>query len=105
MLFRIMITIPVTSGRQKGSGIMAMEPNEKVKAFKSLIQQKIQKLIGEFAEGMISREQFHVIYERYTSQLAMADMAAMMGAPDAVICMLQDGPPTIAVKEAHMGKA
>ncbi len=84
---------------------MAMESSEKVKAFKALIQQKIQKLITEFADGAISREQFHVIYERYTSQMALADMAAMSGAPDAVMGMVQDGPPTLAVKEAHMGKA
>jgi hypothetical protein len=81
------------------------EPSEKVKAFKATIQQKIQKLISEFAEGAISREQFHAIYERYTSQMALADMAAMTGAPDAVLGMVQEGPPTIAVKEAHMGKA
>jgi hypothetical protein len=84
---------------------VAMESSEKVKAFKALIQQKIQKLIGEFSEGAISREQFHAVYERYTSQLALADMAAVSGAPDSVIGMVQDGPPTIAVKEAHMGKA
>jgi hypothetical protein len=84
---------------------MAMEPSEKVKAFKALIQQKIQKLIGEFAEGVISREQFHAIYERYTSQLALVDMASLSAAPDSVMGIVQEGPPTIAVKEAHMGKA
>jgi hypothetical protein len=84
---------------------MAMDSSEKVKAFKATIQQKIQKLISEFADGAISREQFHAIYERYTSQLALADMASVSGAPDAVIGLVQEGPPTIAVKEAHMGKA
>ena len=82
-----------------------MDSSEKVKALKAQVQQKIQKLITEFAEGGISREQFHVVYERYTSQMALADMAAMTGTPDAVIGMAQDGPSTIAVKEAHMGKA
>ncbi len=82
-----------------------MEPNQKMQAFKTQTQEKIRKLIAEFAEGMVSREQFHVIYERYTSQLAMADMAAASRSPDAVMGMLSDMPATIAVREAHMGKA
>jgi hypothetical protein len=79
--------------------------SDKVQAFKAQIQTKIQKLLAEFAEGVISREQFHAVYERYTSQMALADMAALSAMPDAVIGVVQDGPPTIAVKEAHMGKA
>jgi len=82
-----------------------MEPTLKMQAFKAQTQEKIQKLITEFATGAISREQFHIIYERYTSQLALADMAAASRSPDAVMGMLQDMPATIAVKEAHMGKA
>ncbi|MEP6985532.1 MAG: hypothetical protein ABI970_08035, partial [Chloroflexota bacterium] len=82
-----------------------MEPNQKMQVFKTQTQEKIRKLIAEFAEGMVSREQFHVIYERYTSQLAMADMAAASRSPDAVMGMLSDMPATIAVREAHMGKA
>lgn len=84
---------------------MAKDSSEKVKTYKALIQQKIQKLIAEFAEGLISREQFHVIYERYTSQMALADMAVMTGASEAVMGLAQDGPSTIAVKEQYMGKA
>ncbi|MBZ0284591.1 MAG: hypothetical protein K8L97_27880 [Anaerolineae bacterium] len=84
---------------------MSTEATSKVQAYKAIIQQKIQKVLSEFAEGAISREQFHAIYERYTSQLALADMAALSKAPDAVMGMMQDGQSTIAVKEAHMGKA
>ncbi len=84
---------------------MSSEATSKVQAYKAIIQQKIQKLLTEFAEGAISREQFHAVYERYTSQLALADMAALSKAPDAVMGMMQDGQSTIAVKEAHMGKA
>lgn len=84
---------------------MSSDSSEKVKVFKALVQQKIQKLIAEFADGAISREQFHVIYDRYTSQLALADMAGMSAMADTVINMAQEGPSTIAVKEAHMGKA
>lgn len=82
-----------------------MEPNHKMQVFKSQTQEKIRKLIAEFAEGTVSREQFHIIYERYTSQLAMADMAATSRSPDAVMGMLSDMPATVAVREAHMGKA
>lgn len=77
----------------------------KVRAFKAQVQDKIQKLLTEFAAGAISREQFHVIYERYTSQLSIADMALRSNSPDAVIGVVQDGPPTVAIKEATMGKA
>ena len=80
-----------------------MEPNQKMQVFKTQTQEKIRKLIAEFAEGMVSREQFHVIYERYTSQLAMADMAAASRSPDAVMGMLSDMPATIAVREARNG--
>lgn len=84
---------------------MTTDSTNKVQAYKAIIQQKIQKTLSEFSEGAISREQFHAIYERYTSQLALADMAAMTKAPDAVMGMMNDGQSTIAVKEAHMGKA
>ena len=82
-----------------------MDSTDKVKALKATIQGKVQKLIAEFAAGGISREQFHVIYERYTSQLALADMAAASRSPETVMGMMQDMPATVAVKEAHMGKA
>jgi hypothetical protein len=84
---------------------MSADADTKVKAFKAQIHEKIQKLLSEFAEGKISREQFHVIYERYTSQLAVADMALRSKMPEAVMGVMQDGTSTIAVKEAHMGKA
>lgn len=38
-----------------------MDTNQKMQAFKSQTQEKIRKLIAEFAEGTVSREQFHVI--------------------------------------------
>lgn len=84
---------------------MATDSDTKIHAFKAEVQTKIQKLLGEFADGSISREQFHAIYERYTGQLAIADMAMRSSAPDAVIGVVKDGPPTIAIREAHMGKA
>jgi hypothetical protein len=84
---------------------MASNQNSKIQALKAEIQDKIQRLLTEFAEGAISREQFHVIYGRYTSQLSMADMAMRSSSPSTVMDMMQDGTSTLVVKEKHMGKA
>src|SRR5262245_41859911 len=84
---------------------MAPDSKAKIQALKAQIQEKIQKLLAEFAEGSISREQFHAVYERYTSQLAMAEMAMRSSSPDMVMGMVQDGTSTLVVKEKHMGKA
>jgi hypothetical protein len=84
---------------------MAVDPKNKIQALKAQIQEKIQKLLAEFAEGAISREQFHAVYERYTSQLAMAEMAMRSSSPEMVMGMVQDGTSTLVVKEKHMGKA
>jgi hypothetical protein len=83
-----------------------MESKARVAAetFKAEVQKKIHTLITEFAEGRISREQFNMIYMRYSSRLEIADQAMFSGNPDA-IQIAQGGPPTIAVKEAFMGKA
>src|SRR5258706_11392471 len=84
---------------------MTVDPKNKIQAMKAQIQEKIQKLLTEFADGTISREQFHAVYERYTSQLAMAEMAMRSSSPDMVMGMVQDGTTTLVVKEKHMGKA
>ncbi|HRF97603.1 MAG TPA: hypothetical protein PLZ51_20485, partial [Aggregatilineales bacterium] len=60
-------------------------PTEEVKKpnpaelFKTTVENKIQSIITEFAEGKISREQFQVIYARYSEQLAIANAALMTG--------------------------
>jgi len=77
----------------------------KGRAFKTQVEQKIQGLLEEFANGKLSREQFQAIYERYNSQLLLAEQALRSTNPDVVIGMAQGGPPTIAMKEAYMGKA
>jgi hypothetical protein len=73
-------------------------------SFKATIEAKIQDIVKEFAEGQISREQFQLLYERYSSRLAIANEALMTNNPDAVE-IAQGGPPTIAVRSASMGKA
>lgn len=76
----------------------------KAEEFKASIENKIRGLIAEFAEGKISREQFHIIYERYNGQLAIANHALMSGNPDAY-SIAQDGISTIAIRSELMGKA
>jgi hypothetical protein len=62
------------------------------------IEAKIHKLLIEFAEGKISREQFQVIYARYDSQL----LAAQKGLD---VADVSGGVDTIHIRSVHMGKA
>lgn len=83
---------------------MSTESQSKAQAFKAMVEEKIQNLVAEFAEGKLSREQFHAIYARYSSQLSIANQAMATGNPDAV-SIAQGGPPTVAMRDALMGKA
>jgi hypothetical protein len=78
---------------------------DRVTALRAQIQAKIESLVQEFAEGALSREQFHAIYDRYSSQLALAEMAAQSMAPSTILDSVNAGESTIALKEQHMGKA
>ena len=80
------------------------KPTTEAKAFKALIEEKIQGLVDEFAEGQISREQFHILYERYSSRLAIANQALISGNPEAIE-IAQSGPPTVLVRDTYQGKA
>ena len=82
-----------------------MEPTLKMQAFKAQTQEKIQKLITEFATGANTRKHFNIISGRSPRHLGRGDGAAPRRGRDGVRGMLQDMPATIAVKEAHMGKA
>lgn len=82
---------------------MTSDSIKQAQAFKAEVEAKIQTLISEFAEGKVSREQFNVLYERYSARLSIANHAILSGNPDAV-AIAQTGPPTIAVREQHMGK-
>ncbi len=80
------------------------KPGERAIAFKDKVQRKIQALLQEFAEGKLSQAQFDVLYDRYHSQLLLAEYAVESGSNEAVE-MAQDVPSTIAVREAAKGKA
>ncbi len=70
--------------------------------FKAQVLTKIDRLLSEFAEGKVSREQFYAIYEHYNNRLALADSLDTEGAD-----VNLDGTPgaTIAIRQSLMGKA
>jgi len=77
---------------------------QSAEAFKTLMEEKIRALVGEFSEGKLSREQFHVLYERYSSRLSIATEALITNNPQAIE-IAKGGPPTLAVRGAFMGRA
>lgn len=83
---------------------MSSDAKKSAEEFKQSIEAKIRDLIAEFADGQISREQFHAVYERYNSRLQIANEALITGTPEAVE-IAKGGPPTLAVKKASMGRA
>jgi len=83
---------------------MAVNSQNKAELFKATVEEKIEKLIADFSAGQISREQFQAIYERYNSQLDLANQAIFGINPDA-LGNAETGPSTIAVRNALMGKA
>jgi len=83
---------------------MSSEAVAKAQAFKLKVIEKIQGLLNEFAEGKLNQEQFNVLYERYSGQLAMAQQALESGNAEA-INQVTAGKSTIALKQEYMGKA
>jgi hypothetical protein len=65
---------------------------------KAQVETKIQNLLTEFAEGKISREQFHAIYARYDSQLLAVDKGLALEDPSG-------GIDTMHLRLVHQGKA
>lgn len=70
--------------------------------YRAKILDKVDRLLSEFAEGKVSREQFHAIYEHYSNQLEMVDQ---LDSPEAVATTGEGIGATIAIRTAHMGKA
>jgi len=75
--------------------------SDKMKAFKAEVEGKIDKLLKEFADGKLNREQFYAVYERYNSQIELVEKALNGG--DVKIDTQAGG--TIVLKEKYMGKA
>jgi hypothetical protein len=70
-------------------------------ALKKQVRSKVENLLSEFAEGKVSREQFHAIYDHYNSQLQLIDQ--MGDADEEQLTTVPGG--TIAIRKATMGKA
>lgn len=78
---------------------------DRAQAFKAQVEDKIQALLKEFADGRLNREQFNALYERYSGQLAVAQQAIASGSPAALSQTRDGGQSTIAIRQEHMGKA
>jgi hypothetical protein len=70
--------------------------------YRAKILDKVDRLLSEFAEGKVSREQFHAIYEHYSNQLQMVDQ---LDSPEVTGHTADETGTTIAIRAAHMGKA
>ncbi len=72
--------------------------------YRDEVQVKIQNLLDEFSEGDISREQFNVIYARYSDQLLIAEKALVMK-DETVLDSADYGVATVALRQATTGMA
>lgn len=80
------------------------EARETARLFKAQIQQKIHNLLDEFAMGKISRQQFHILYERYSNRLALAEEALAHGDIGSVE-VDPSAPSTLDIRVKTAGKA
>jgi hypothetical protein len=81
---------------------MALQNRDKIEAFRVQTQMKVVTLLEEFAAGKINREQFHAVYAHHSSQLQIADQALQ---EDTAGGFEPTAGQTIAIRQAHMGKA
>lgn len=58
---------------------MEAENLNEAQIYKEGVEAKIDRVVGEFAEGKISHEQFQMIYDHYSNQLYMAEQAIETG--------------------------
>ena len=80
-----------------------MDNADKIEAYKVETQKKIECLLEEFAQGLINREQFHAVYAHHNAKLKLAEEAMQQDKPGMV--EMPQGQKTIAIRQAHMGKA
>jgi len=61
------------------------------------VQQKLRDLVTEFTQGKVSTEQFNILYERFSAQLALAGSGMKIAQDDSFN--------TVAIRSATRGKA
>jgi hypothetical protein len=81
-----------------------MSRTSKAEEYMALVEDKIRALLREFSEGKLNSNQFHMLYERYSSQRLVAQQAILTGDVE-VLKDTEQSESTIAVKAQHMGKA
>jgi hypothetical protein len=83
---------------------MALHTIQRAETFMSQVEQKIRALLREYSEGKLNSEQFHMLYERYSSQRLIAQQAMLTG-DERVLREARGEQSTVAIKDQHMGKA
>jgi hypothetical protein len=83
---------------------MPTHSTNKAEAYMTQVEEKIRALLREYSEGRLNSGQFHVLYERYSSQRLIAQQAMLTG-DEAVLRDTPGEKSTIAIKDEHMGKA
>lgn len=78
---------------------------DKAFALKAQAEAKIDNLLREFAAGKLNREQFNVLYQRFSGQLDLAAQIISTGDMGLVNSSESQQQSTIALRQAHMGKA
>ena len=73
-------------------------------AFVAELQRKIDKLLQDFQDGVLSREQFYAVYEHYMTQRMTLEEALATGRHDAVDLAKGTGASTDFIKESLMAK-
>jgi hypothetical protein len=84
---------------------MPSHTTHKAEAFMTQVEDKIRVLLREYSEGKLNSEQFHVLYERYSSQRLIAQQAMLTGDEQVLHNNTPGEKSTIAIKDEHMGKA
>ncbi|GAB4516584.1 MAG: hypothetical protein OHK0046_22190 [Anaerolineae bacterium] len=83
---------------------MNEKARQEAEAFKNTVAEKIERLINEFASGKLSREQFQVIYDRYSNQLEIAEQAIKTGSMEEIYAT-RNSTSTVMMRDAYEGKA
>jgi hypothetical protein len=77
--------------------------SDKVQTFIAEVQEKIQKLLSDFSEGKLNKDQFNVVYARYNSQLKLVEDAVASGLTNPVEAA-HDGQLTAAIMQERRGR-
>lgn len=83
---------------------MAQTTLDRAQSLKMQVIDKIQRLLNEFATGQLNRDQFNVLYERYSAQLALAQQVLESGNMT-LMTNAKDTQSTLALRQEYMGKA